>query len=70
MQALEERLSGTQNNMKSLDKNLGDIVKKRKKAQAELEASRSVIPYCIIPSPSAVLWIRITLMRIGTDLSL
>jgi hypothetical protein len=28
--------------MKTLDKNLGDIVKKRKKAQAELEASRSV----------------------------
>jgi hypothetical protein len=45
VQALEERLSGTQNNMKSLDKNLGDIVKKRKKAQAELEASRSVLPH-------------------------
>jgi hypothetical protein len=30
--------------MKTLDKNLGDIVKKRKKAQAELEASRSVFP--------------------------
>lgn len=40
LKALEERLGGTQNNMKTLDKNLADIVKKRKKAQAELEASR------------------------------
>merc|ERR1712203_1202433 len=31
---------GTKTNMKGLDKNLQDIVKKRKKSQAELEASR------------------------------
>jgi hypothetical protein len=31
--------------MKTLDKNLADIVKKRKKAQAELEASRLEIGF-------------------------
>merc|ERR1712233_139299 len=40
MGALEERLEVTKTNMKGLDKNLTDIVKKRKKSQAELEASR------------------------------
>jgi len=40
LKALEERLSVTQASMKTLDRNLADIVKKRKKAQAELEASR------------------------------
>merc|ERR1712241_694415 len=40
LKALEERLEVTKTNMKGLDKNLQDIVKKRKKSQAELEASR------------------------------
>merc|ERR1712156_175708 len=40
LKALEERLEVTKTNMKGLDKNLADIVKKRKKSQAELEASR------------------------------
>ena len=35
-------MSVTQASMKALDKNLADITKKRKKAQAELEASRFV----------------------------
>merc|ERR1719331_592147 len=40
LKSLEERLEGTKTNMKGLEKNLTDIVKKRKKSQAELEASR------------------------------
>merc|ERR1719430_1359211 len=40
LKALEERLEVTKTNMKGLDKNLQDIVKKRKKSQAELEAGR------------------------------
>merc|ERR1719228_1976048 len=40
LKALEERLEVTKTNMKGLDKNLQDIVKKRKKSQAELEASK------------------------------
>merc|ERR1712126_254780 len=36
----EERLEVTKTNMKGLDKNLQEVVKKRKKYQAELEASR------------------------------
>ncbi|XP_023344565.1 structural maintenance of chromosomes protein 3-like [Eurytemora carolleeae] len=40
LKSLEERLSVTQASMKTLDRNLVDITKKRKKAQAELEASR------------------------------
>merc|ERR1712200_13417 len=40
LKALEERLSVTQASMKTLDRNLNDVSKKRKKAQAELEASR------------------------------
>merc|ERR1719291_982030 len=38
--SLEERLDVTKGNMKGLDKNLQDVIKKRKKSQAELEASR------------------------------
>ena len=33
-------MSVTQASMKTLDRNLNDVSKKRKKAQAELEASR------------------------------
>ena len=40
LKSLEERLEVTKANMKGLEKNLTDIVKKRKKSQAELEASR------------------------------
>ena len=40
LKSLEERLEATKTNMKGLEKNLADIVKKRKKSQAELEASR------------------------------
>jgi len=40
LKALEERLEVTKANMKGLEKNLTDIVKKRKKSQAELEAGR------------------------------
>jgi len=40
LKSLEERLEVTKTNMKGLDKNLQDIVKRRKKSQAELEASR------------------------------
>jgi len=40
LKSLEERLEVTKNNMKGLDKNLQDVVKKRKKYQAELEASK------------------------------
>ena len=40
LKSLEERLDVTKNNMKGLDKNLQEVVKKRKKYQAELEASR------------------------------
>merc|ERR1719412_1831489 len=40
LKSLEERLESTKTNMKGLEKNLTDIVKKRKKSQAELEASR------------------------------
>jgi len=40
LKSLEERLSVTQASMKTLDRNLNDVTKKRKKAQAELEASR------------------------------
>ena len=43
LQVLEERLSVTAASTKALDRNLTDITKKRKKAQAELEASRSVL---------------------------
>merc|ERR1719291_1441719 len=38
--SVEERLDVTKGNMKGLDKNLQDVIKKRKKSQAELEASR------------------------------
>merc|ERR1719291_51801 len=38
--SVEERLDVTKGNMKGLDKNLQDVIKKRKKYQAELEASR------------------------------
>merc|ERR1711981_1198154 len=37
---LEERISTTANNLKVIDKKLGDLQKKRKKAQAELESFR------------------------------
>ena len=40
LKSLEERLDVTKGNMKGLDKNLQDVIKKRKKYQAELEASR------------------------------
>merc|ERR1712200_128292 len=40
LKSLEERVHSTTLSMKALDKNLTDITKKRKKAQAELEASR------------------------------
>merc|ERR1712227_1078720 len=40
LKSLDERLDVTKNNMKGLDKNLQEVVKKRKKYQAELEASR------------------------------
>merc|ERR1712045_1003538 len=40
LKSLEERLEVTKANMKGLEKNLTDIVKKRKKSQAELEARR------------------------------
>merc|ERR1712156_1034038 len=40
LKSLEERLDITKSNMKGLDKNLQEVVKKRKKYQAELEASR------------------------------
>merc|ERR1719228_847180 len=40
LKSLEERLDVTKNNMKGLDKNLQEVVKKRKKYQAELEASK------------------------------
>merc|ERR1719283_699423 len=40
LKSLEERLELTKTNMKGLEKNLQDIVKKRKKSQAELEASK------------------------------
>merc|ERR1711953_1592585 len=40
LKSLEERLDITKTNMKGLDKNLQEVVKKRKKYQAELEASR------------------------------
>jgi len=40
LKSLEERLEVTKNNMKGLDKNLQEVVKKRKKYQAELEASK------------------------------
>merc|ERR1712241_1651294 len=40
LKSLEERLDITKTNMKGLDKNLQEVIKKRKKYQAELEASR------------------------------
>merc|ERR1712024_265166 len=40
LKSLEDRLDITKTNMKGLDKNLQDVVKKRKKYQAELEASK------------------------------
>merc|ERR1739844_737139 len=40
LKSLEERLDITKTNMKGLDKNLQEVVKKRKKYQAELEASK------------------------------
>merc|ERR1712026_292141 len=38
LKSLEERLDVTKGNMKGLDKNRQDVIKKRKKYQAELEA--------------------------------
>jgi structural maintenance of chromosome 3 (chondroitin sulfate proteoglycan 6) len=37
---LEERIQVTNENLKALDKKLGEIQKKRKKSQAELESYR------------------------------
>ena len=40
METLDERIKVTNENLKALDKKLGEIQKKRKKAQAELESYR------------------------------
>ena len=40
LETLEERIQVTNENLKSLDKKLGEIQKKRKKSQAELESYR------------------------------
>jgi structural maintenance of chromosome 3 (chondroitin sulfate proteoglycan 6) len=40
LETLDERIKVTNENLKNLDKKLGEVQKKRKKSQAELEAYR------------------------------